>query len=132
MVDVGPGVTRWQIGDTVCALLPGRRYAEYAVTPRRPRAARAAGHGLREAACLPETFFTVWSNVFMRGGLKAGEVFLVHGGTSGIGTTAIQIAHAFGARVFATAGSHEKCHGLRELGAERAINYRDRGFRRGA
>ena len=84
--------------------------------------------GLREAACLPETFFTVWSNVFMRGGLKAGERFLVHGGSSGIGTTAIQLANVFGARVFATAGSDEKCKACNDLGAERAINYRDEDF----
>jgi putative PIG3 family NAD(P)H quinone oxidoreductase len=83
---------------------------------------------LRMAACLPETFFTVWSNVFMRGGLKAGERFLVHGGSSGIGTTAIQLAKAFGARVFTTAGSDEKCRICTELGAERAINYRDEDF----
>jgi NADPH2:quinone reductase len=83
---------------------------------------------LREAACLPETFFTVWSNVFQRGGLKAGEVFLVHGGSSGIGTTAIQLARAFGARVFATAGSAEKCAACERLGAMRAINYREADF----
>lgn len=84
--------------------------------------------GLREAACLPETFFTVWSNVFMRGGLQAGERFLVHGGSSGIGTTAIQLAQVFGARVFATAGSDEKCAACTRLGAEQAINYRDADF----
>jgi putative PIG3 family NAD(P)H quinone oxidoreductase len=84
--------------------------------------------GLKEAACLPETFFTVWSNVFQRGGLQAGERFLVHGGSSGIGTTAIQLANVFGARVFATAGSDEKCAACLELGAERAINYRDEDF----
>jgi NADPH:quinone reductase len=83
---------------------------------------------LREAACLPETFFTVWSNVLMRGGLTAGERFLVHGGSSGIGTTAIQLARAFGARVFATAGSAEKCAACARLGAERAINYREEDF----
>jgi NADPH2:quinone reductase len=83
---------------------------------------------LREAACLPETFFTVWSNVFLRGGLKAGEVFLVHGGSSGIGTTAIQLARAFGARVFATAGSAVKCAACLRLGAERAIDYREEDF----
>jgi NADPH2:quinone reductase len=84
--------------------------------------------GLKEAACLPETFFTVWSNVFMRGGLEAGERFLVHGGSSGIGTTAIQLGRAFGARVFATAGSDEKCVACLNLGAERAINYRSEDF----
>jgi NADPH2:quinone reductase len=86
------------------------------------------GLGLKEAACLPETFFTVWSNVFTRGGLKAGERFLVHGGSSGIGTTAIQLASVMGARVFTTAGSDEKCAKCMELGAERAINYRDEDF----
>jgi NADPH2:quinone reductase len=83
---------------------------------------------LDQAACLPETYFTVWTNVFQRGGLKAGETFLVHGGTSGIGTTAIQLAHVFGARVFATAGSDEKCRFCEGLGAERAINYRSEDF----
>ena len=83
---------------------------------------------LKEAACLPETFFTVWSNVFMRGGLQAGERILVHGGSSGIGTTAIQLAHAFGARVFVTAGSKEKCAACVALGAERAINYKEADF----
>jgi NADPH:quinone reductase len=125
---VGPGVTEWQVGDAVCALLPGGGYADYAVTPAAHALPVPQGMGLREAACLPETFFTVWSNVFWRGGLKAGEVFLVHGGSSGIGTTAIQLAHAFGARVFATAGSAEKCAACERLGAERAINYRTEDF----
>jgi putative PIG3 family NAD(P)H quinone oxidoreductase len=125
---VGPGVTEWKVGDAVCALLPGGGYAEYAVTPAAHALPVPKGMGLREAACLPETFFTVWSNVFLRGGLKAGEVFLVHGGSSGIGTTAIQLAHAFGARVFATAGSPEKCAACAKLGAERAIDYRTEDF----
>lgn len=125
---VGPGVTRWAVGDEVCALLPGGGYAEYAVTPEAHALPVPEGMGLREAACLPETFFTVWSNVFMRGGLKAGETFLVHGGSSGIGTTAIQLAHTFGARVFTTAGSDEKCAACEALGAERAINYREEDF----
>jgi putative PIG3 family NAD(P)H quinone oxidoreductase len=125
---VGPGVTEWKIGDAVCALLPGGGYAEYAVTPAAHALPVPYGMGLREAACLPETFFTVWSNVFLRGGLKAGEVFLVHGGSSGIGTTAIQLAHAFGARVFTTAGSPEKCAACAKLGAERAIDYRAEDF----
>ena len=125
---IGPGVADWSIGDRVCALLPGGGYAEYAVTPAAHALPVPAGLGLREAACLPETCFTVWSNVVMRGGLKAGERFLVHGGSSGIGTTAIQIAAALGARVFATAGSAEKCAACLELGAERAINYRDEDF----
>jgi putative PIG3 family NAD(P)H quinone oxidoreductase len=125
---VGPGVAEWKLGDAVCALLPGGGYAEYAVTPAAHALPVPQGMDLREAACLPETFFTVWSNVFLRGGLKAGEVFLVHGGSSGIGTTAIQLAHAFGARVFATAGSPEKCTACAKLGAERAIDYRAEDF----
>lgn len=125
---VGPGVSDWRVGDAVCALLPGGGYADYALTPAAHALPVPRGMGLREAACLPETFFTVWTNVFMRGGLKAGERFLVHGGTSGIGTTAIQLARLFGARVFATAGSDEKCAVCRDLGAERAINYRTEDF----
>lgn len=128
VVAVGPGVQGLAIGDTVCALLPGGGYAEYAATPAAHCLPVPDRLGLREAACLPETFFTVWSNVFTRGGLTAGERFLVHGGSSGIGTTAIQLARAFGARVFATAGSAEKCEACEELGAERAINYREEDF----
>ncbi|RSK33037.1 NAD(P)H-quinone oxidoreductase [Rhodovulum iodosum] len=125
---IGPGVSGWAVGDQVCALLPGGGYAEYVATPAAHALPVPAGLGLKAAACLPETFFTVWSNVFMRGGLKAGERFLVHGGSSGIGTTAIQLAHAFGARVFATAGSPEKCAACARLGAARAINYREEDF----
>lgn len=128
VVEVGPGVTRWQIGDQVCALLPGGGYAEYVATPEAHALPIPKGLGLREAACLPETCFTVWSNVVMRGGLRAGERFLVHGGTSGIGTTAIQIARALGARVFTTAGTDEKCEVCRSLGAEVAVNYRSDDF----
>jgi NADPH2:quinone reductase len=125
---VGPGVTRWKEGDAVCALLPGGGYAEYVVTHQDHALPVPDGMGMKEAAALCETFFTVWSNVFMSGGLKAGERFLVHGGSSGIGTTAIQFARHFGARVFATAGSAEKCDACEQLGAERAINYRDEDF----
>jgi NADPH2:quinone reductase len=128
VVDLGPGVSRWQIGDRICALLPGGGYAEYAVTHESHALPVPKGLSLRDAACLPETCFTVWSNVVMRGDLKAGERFLVHGGTSGIGTTAIQIAVALGARVFATAGSDEKCQVCRDLGAEVAINDRTEDF----
>ena len=128
IVALGEGVSDWAIGDQVCALLPGGGYAEYVATPAAHCLPVPAGMGLREAACLPETFFTVWSNVFQRGGLKGGERFLVHGGSSGIGTTAIQLAHAFGARVFTTAGSPEKCRVCTDLGAERAINYREEDF----
>jgi putative PIG3 family NAD(P)H quinone oxidoreductase len=125
---VGPGVARWKAGDAVCALLPGGGYAEYAVTAADHALPVPAGTDLREAACLPETFFTVWSNVFQRGRLRGGERFLVHGGSSGIGTTAIQLARVFGARVFATAGSADKCAACEALGAHRAINYRDEDF----
>lgn len=128
VVEVGPGVSRWQIGDQVCALLPGGGYAEYAVTQATHALPIPPGLSLAEAACLPETCFTVWSNIVMRGGLRAGERFLVHGGASGIGTTAIQIASALGARVFTTAGSDEKCTVCRDLGADLAINYRTEDF----
>ncbi len=128
VVAVGEGVSGLSVGDQVCALLPGGGYAEYVATPAAHALPIPKGMDLRMAACLPETFFTVWSNVFMRGGLKAGERFLVHGGSSGIGTTAIQLAKAFGARVFTTAGSDEKCRICTELGAERAINYRTEDF----
>ncbi|MDA7428578.1 NAD(P)H-quinone oxidoreductase [Primorskyibacter aestuariivivens] len=128
IVALGDGVSDWALGDQVCALLPGGGYAEYVATPAAHCLPIPVGMGLREAACLPETYFTVWSNVFQRGALQAGERFLVHGGSSGIGTTAIQLASHFGARVFATAGSDEKCAKCVELGAERAINYRDEDF----
>lgn len=124
---LGPGVGGWQIGDAVCALLPGGGYAEYVTTPAAHALPVPAGLSLREAACLPETSFTVWSNVFQRGRLVAGERFLVHGGSSGIGTTAIQLATALGARVWATAGSAEKCAACEALGAM-AINYREADF----
>ena len=103
VVALGAGVSDLAIGDRVCALLPGGGYAEYVTTPAAHCLPVPKDMGMKEAACLPETFFTVYSNVFMRGGLKAGERFLVHGGSSGIGTTAIQLANAFGARVFTTA-----------------------------
>lgn len=128
VVSIGAGVSGVAVGDQVCALLPGGGYAEYVATPAAHCLPVPQGMGLKEAACLPETFFTVWSNVFMRGGLKAGERFLVHGGSSGIGTTAIQLAHAFGARVFVTAGTDAKCAACMTLGAEAAINYRDMDF----
>lgn len=125
---VGPGVTRWRPGDQVCALLPGGGYAEYVATSAAHALPVPQGLSLKQAACLPETFFTVWANVFLRGGLKGGEKFLVHGGSSGIGTTAIQLASAFGARVFATAGSEAKCAACVKLGAERAIDYHNEDF----
>lgn len=125
---IGPGVSRWQVGDAVCALLPGGGYAEFCVTDQDHALAIPAGMDMTNAAALCETMFTVWSNTFMRGGLKGGESFLVHGGSSGIGTTAIQLAKAFGARVFTTAGSAEKCQACLDLGAEIAINYRDQDY----
>jgi NADPH2:quinone reductase len=125
---IGDGVVEWQIGDHVCALLPGGGYAEYVATPAAHCLPIPDGMGMAEAACLPENYFTVWTNVFDRGRLAAGERFLVHGGSSGIGTTAIQLAHVVGARVFTTAGTDAKCAKCRELGAERAINYRDEDF----
>ena len=128
VVALGAGVSGIALGDQVCALLPGGGYAEYVATPAAHCLPVPSGMGLKEAACLPETYFTVWSNVFQRGGLKAGERFLVHGGSSGIGTTAIQLAREFGARVFTTAGSDDKCKVCEDLGAERAINYRSDDF----
>ena len=128
VVAVGDGVERWAAGDLVCALLPGGGYAEYAATPAAHALPIPGDMALDRAACLPETFFTVWSTVLMRAGLQAGETFLVHGGSSGIGTTAIQVASAMGARVFATAGTDEKCAVCERLGAERAINYRSEDF----
>jgi NADPH2:quinone reductase len=128
VVERGEGVNQWNLGDKVCALTPGGGYAEYCATP--------AGHCLPlprgwthiEAASLPETMFTVWINVFERGRLSPGETLLVQGGSSGIGVTAIQMARALGHRVFATAGSAEKCSACEKLGAERAINYRTEDF----
>ncbi|WP_293577602.1 NAD(P)H-quinone oxidoreductase [Phaeobacter sp.] len=128
VVAIGQGVQGIALGDQLCALLPGGGYAEYVATPAAHCLPIPKGLSLKQAACLPETFFTVWSNVFGRGGLQAGERFLVHGGSSGIGTTAIQLAAALGARVFTTAGSAEKCAACLSLGAERAINYREEDF----
>ncbi len=125
---LGAGVTGLAIGDPVTALVTGGGYAEYCTAPLPQCLPVPEGLSLVEAACLPETFFTVWTNVFDRGGLRPGETFLVHGGSSGIGTTAIQMAKAFGARVFATAGSAEKCRACERLGAERAIDYREEDF----
>lgn len=125
---LGDGVVGLAVGDRVCGLLPGGGYAQFVATPAAHCLRVPDGMTLKHAACLPETFFTVWSNVFMRGGLQAGERFLVHGGSSGIGTTAIQLAHALGARVFATAGSDAKCAACRTLGAAQAINYHDVDF----
>lgn len=128
LVGLGAGVAGVQEGDEVCALLPGGGYAEYVVTQAAHCLRLPKGMSLKEAACLPETYFTVWSNVFQRGALQAGERFLVHGGSSGIGTTAIQLACVFGARVFATAGSEDKCQACCDLGAEVALNYKEDDF----
>ena len=125
---IGQNVTNWAIGDEVCALLPGGGYAEYAVTQASHCLPVPKGMGLEQAAALPETFFTVWSNVFQRGKLKPHEKFLVHGGSSGIGTTAIQLANVFGSEVYATAGTDAKCLVCEELGAKRAINYKTEDF----
>jgi len=125
---LGAGVHHWAIGDTVCALLPGGGYAEYVTTHADHALPVPKGLSLVEAAGLCETLFTVWINVFDRGGLKGGETFLVHGGSSGIGTTAIQLAALRGVRVFTTAGSDEKCAACVALGAHRAINYKTEDF----
>ena len=128
IVDVGADVGRWRVGDEVCALVAGGGYAEYCVAPEPQCLPIPGGLTLIEASGLPETFFTVWTNVFDRGRLQQGEWFLVHGGTSGIGTTAIQLAAVRGARVIATAGSDEKCAVCRRLGAEQAVNYKTADF----
>jgi putative PIG3 family NAD(P)H quinone oxidoreductase len=125
---LGDGVRDFRVGDKVCALVSGGGYAEYCVAPAPQCLPVPAGLDVVAAAAIPETFFTVWTNVFERGRLNTGESILIHGGSSGIGTTAIQLAHAWGARVFATAGSLEKCRACETLGAERAINYRDEDF----
>jgi NADPH2:quinone reductase len=125
---VGENVGDWREGQEVCALVAGGGYAEYCAAPAPQCLPVPRGLGLVEAAALPETFLTVWTNVFERGRLIPGESFLVHGGSSGIGTTAIQLARAFGVRVFATAGSVDKCAVCQQLGAERAINYRREDF----
>jgi putative PIG3 family NAD(P)H quinone oxidoreductase len=128
VVAIGPDTKRWKVGDRVAALVAGGGYAEYCVAPG-PQCLPVPGKlDLVHAAAIPETFFTVWTNVFERGRLQRGETFLVHGGSSGIGTTAIQLASRFGARVFTTAGSDEKCSKCKELGADLAINYRTRDF----
>jgi NADPH2:quinone reductase len=128
VVALGAGVRRWRVGDRVCALVAGGGYAQYAVAHESHCLPAPAGLSLAEAAALPETVFTVWHNVFERGALKAGETLLVHGGASGIGTTAIQLAKAFGATVIATAAGPEKGAACRRLGADLAIDYREQDF----
>lgn len=125
---LGEGVHRWRVGDQVTALTPGGAYAEYCRVHETNALPVPHGFTFTEAAAIPETFFTVWHNVFQRGGLKRGETLLVHGGSSGIGTTAILLGTAFGATVFVTAGSDEKCAACLKLGAARAINYREQDF----
>jgi NADPH2:quinone reductase len=128
VVAAGPGVTRWHAGDRVCALVNGGGYAEYCLAEDVQALPIPARLDMAEAGGLPETIFTVWNNVFERGALKAGEWLLVHGGTSGIGTTAIQLAKGFGARVIATAGSAEKCRACLDLGADVAVAYKSEDF----
>ncbi len=128
VVALGAGVTRWKPGDQVMALVVGGGYAEYCPAHESHCLPVPAGLTLTQAAAIPETFFTVWHNTFERGRLQAGETLLVHGGSSGIGTTAIQLAKAFGARVIATAGSAEKCEACRKLGADVAVNYKSEDF----
>ncbi|MAF82930.1 MAG: NAD(P)H-quinone oxidoreductase [Chromatiales bacterium] len=128
IVALAGDVTTLSVGDRVCALLAGGGYAEYCTAPAVQCLPIPAGLDFAQAAALPETFFTVWTNIFDRGRLTSGESLLVHGGASGIGTTAIQLARAFGCRVFTTAGTDEKCRLCEELGAERAINYHQENF----
>jgi NADPH:quinone reductase len=128
VVAKGTNVTQWSVGDPVCALTPGGGYAEYCVTPAAHSLPVPRGLSMLEAASLPENFFTVWVNVFDTCKLKTGESFLVHGGSSGIGLTAIQLAKAFGATVFTTVGNEEKAAFCRQIGADHAINYRNQDF----
>src|SRR6478752_7117359 len=125
---VGSSVTSWQPGDRVCALVSGGGYAEFCAVPAPQCLPAPRGMDVTHAAAIPETTFTVWTNVFERGRLAKGESILIHGGSSGIGTTAIQLAHAAGAHVYATAGSGEKCAACESLGAQKAINYRQTDF----
>ncbi|MBL4740251.1 MAG: NAD(P)H-quinone oxidoreductase [Sneathiella sp.] len=125
---IGAGVTKYKVGDKLCALVSGGGYAEYCVAPEAQCLDIPDGFDMVKAAAIPETYFTVWTNVFDRGRLTGGETFLIHGGASGIGTTAIQLAKAFGARVFATASTDEKCRKIEALGAERGINYKSEDY----
>jgi len=125
---LGDGVEGWKIGDALCALVAGGGYGEYVTAPTEQCLPVPKGLSMVEAAALPETFFTVWTNLYERGDLKPGETLMVHGGTSGIGTTAIQVASRLGAKVIATAGSAEKCQACLDLGAARAVNYREEDF----
>ncbi|AYQ36480.1 NAD(P)H-quinone oxidoreductase [Runella sp. SP2] len=128
IAEIGENVSRWKVGDKVCALIKNGGYAEYALAEADHCLPVPTGMSFEKAACLPETIMTVWSNVFQRMQLKTGENFLVHGGTSGIGVTAIQLAKAFGVQAFATAGSDQKCRFCEELGAVRCVNYKTQDF----
>ena len=128
VAEAGPDVTRWRVGDKVCALVNGGGYAQYCIAEETAALPIPPGLDMVQAGAVPETFFTVWNNVFERGKLQSGEWFLVHGGSSGIGTTAIQLAKAFGAKVLATAGSADKCKACLDLGADKAINYKTEDF----
>jgi NADPH:quinone reductase len=128
VVAVGPSARHFSVGQPAMALIPGGGYAEYAVVHESNALPIPPGLSYEEAGAIPETYFTVWTNVFDRGRLQAGETFLVHGGTSGIGTTAIQLAKAFGAKVIATAGTQDKCDACLRLGADVAVNYRAQDF----
>lgn len=128
VAETGPDVTRWRVGDKVCALVNGGGYAQYCIAEETAALPIPQGLDMIQAGAVPETFFTVWNNVFERGKLQSGEWFMVHGGSSGIGTTAIQLAKAFGAKVLATAGSADKCKACLDLGADKAINYKTEDF----
>lgn len=128
VVDSGHGAKRFRTGDSICALVPGGGYAQFAVVDEENALPLPSGFSFIEAAAIPETFFTVWTNVFDRAGLKSGETLLIHGGSSGIGTTAIMLAKALGAKIIVTAGSEAKCRACLDLGADVAINYRQEDF----
>src|SRR6185503_6340734 len=128
VITLGPGVKRWKVGDKVTALVVGGGYAEYVAVPEPQALPMPTGLTMIEAAAIPETFFTVWHNVFERGALKSGETILIHGGSSGIGTVAIQLAKAFGAKVIVTVGGQDKVDACKKLGADVAVNYKTQDF----
>ena len=128
VVALGEGATRWKLGDKVCALTNGGAYAEYVTVPEGQALPIPKGYSMLQAAALPENYFTVWTNVFQRGKLKAGESILIHGGSSGIGLTAIQLAHAFGAKVFCTVGNEDKVAACKKVGADVAIDYKTQDY----
>jgi NADPH2:quinone reductase len=128
VVALGEGATRWELGDKVCALTNGGAYAEYVTVPEGQALPIPKGYSMLQAAALPENYFTVWTNVFQRGKLKAGESILIHGGSSGIGLTAIQLAHAFGAKVFCTVGNSDKVAACEKVGADVAIDYKTQDY----